>query len=169
MALLTMSYHVMVAPPIALCCESAPHHVASSASHIHSASSCSQWWSGVLLLSTLVGHLSLSSPICTSLPPYKQLLVAEGSGAVGLVVSPLSLSSFCPALVVLVLVPMVLVLGSSSSLSPPLPIPLLAHCCCGDGDRPISTCSTLRARAHSGGRQVLACGLILVISAHLAF
>ena len=162
-------YHVVVAPPVALRHESAPHHITSSASHIHPASSCSQRWSGVLSLSTLVGPLSLSSPVCTSLPPYEQLLIAEGSGAMGIVVSPLSLSSSCPGLAVLVLVPMALVLASSLSLSPPLPVPLLARRCCGDGDRPISTRSTLRARARSGGRWVLGCSLILVVSAHLAF
>jgi hypothetical protein len=133
------------------------------ASHIHPASSCSQQWLGVLSLSTL------SSPICTSLPPYEQLLVAEGSGAVGVVISPLSLSSSCPALAVLVLVPLALVLALSSSLSPPLPVPLLARRRCGDGDRPVSTCFTLRAKARSGGRRVLGYGLILVIFAHLAF
>ena len=104
-------------------------------------------------------------------PPYEQLLVAEGSGAVGVVISPLSLSSSCPALLVpvLVLVPLALVLASLSSLSPPLPsLPILAHHHRGDGDRPISTHSTLQARAHSGGRQVLGCGLILIVSAHLA-
>jgi hypothetical protein len=162
-------YHIVVAPPVALRRESVPHHVASSASHIHPASSCSQRWSGVLSLSTLIGPLSLSSPVCTSLPPYEQLLVAEGSGAVGVVVSPLSLSSSCPALAVLVLVLMALVLASSSSLSLPLPVPLLARHRCGDDDRPISTRSTLRARARSGGRRVLGCGLILVVSAHLEF
>ena len=52
----------------------------------------------------LLVPLSLSSPICMSLPPYEQLLVAEGSGAMGVVVSPLSLLSSCSALVVLVLV-----------------------------------------------------------------
>ena len=56
--------------------------------------------------------LSLSSPIRMSLPPNEQLLVAEGSGAMGVVISPLSLSSSCSALVVLVLVlvPLALVL-----------------------------------------------------------
>jgi hypothetical protein len=150
-------YHVVVAPPVALRRELAPHHVASSASHIHPASSCLQWWSGVLSLSTLVGPLSLSSPVCTSLPPYEQLLVAEGSGAMGVVVSPLSPSSSCPGLAVLVLVPMALVLASLLLLSPPLPVPFLAHRRCGDGDRPVSTRSTLRARARSGGRWVLGC------------
>ena len=105
-------------------------------------------------------------------PPYEQLLVAEGSGAVG-VVSPLSPLSSCPALPVpvpvLVLVPLALVLASLLSLSPPLPsLPVLAHCHRGDGDRPISTRSTLQARARSGGRQVLGCSLILVVSARLA-
>ena len=66
------------------------------------------------------------------------------------VVSPLSPSSSCPALLVpvpvlvLVLVPLALVLASLLSLSPPLPsLPVLAHRRRGDGDRPISTCSTL--------------------------
>jgi hypothetical protein len=149
------------------CVVSQHYCVAYSAPHIHPASSCSQWWWGVLLLlSTLIGS-SLSSPVCTSLPPYEQLLVAEGSGAMGIIVSPLFLSSSCPALVVLVLVlvPLVLVLVSSSSLSPLLPpLPLLAHHRHGDGDRPISTRSTLRARAGSGGGQVLGCRLI-----HLVF
>ena len=108
-------------------------------------------------------------PVCTSLPPYEQLFVVEGSGAVGVVVSSLSLSSSCPALAVLVLVLLALVLASSSSSSPHGPIPILAHCCCGDGDRPVSTHSTLQARARSGGRWVLGCSLILVISVHLAF
>ena len=104
----------------------------------------------------------------THQPPYKQLLIAEGSGAVGVVVSPLSPSSSCPALPVLVLVPLALVLASLLSLSPPLPsLPVLAHHRCGDGDRPISTRSTLQARARSGGRQVLGCSLILIISACL--
>ena len=112
-------------------------------------------------------------PVITSMyqPPHEQLLVAEGSGAVGVVISPLSLSSSCPALPVpvLVLVPLALVLASLSSLSPPLPfLPILVHRCHGDGDRPLSTCSTLRARARSGGRRVLGCGLILVVSACLA-
>ena len=104
-------------------------------------------------------------------PPYEQLLVVEGSGAVGVVISPLSLSSSCPALpvLVLVLVPLALVLALLLLLSPPLPsLPVLAHRRHGDGDRPISTRSTLRARARSGGRQVLGCGLILVVSARLA-
>jgi hypothetical protein len=147
-----------------LCCVASQHYrVAYSAPHIHPASSCSQRWWGVLSLSsTLVGP-SLSSPVRTSLPPYEQLLVAEGSGAMGVVVSPLSLSSSCPALAVLVLVPLVLV--SSSSLSPPLPpLPLLARHRRGDGDRPVSTRSTLRARAGSGGGRVLGCRLI-----HLVF
>ena len=105
-------------------------------------------------------------------PPYEQLLVAEGSGAVGVVVSLLSPSSSCPALPVpvpvLVLVPLALVLASLLLLSPPLPsLPVLAHHRRGDGDRPISTRSSLRARAHSGGRRVLGCGLILVVSACL--
>ena len=100
-------------------------------------------------------------------PPYEQLLVAEGSGAMGVVVSPLSPSSSCPALPVPV--PLALVLASLLLLSPPLPcLPVLAHRRRGDGDRPISTRSTLRARARSGGRRVLGCGLILVISAPLA-
>ena len=106
-------------------------------------------------------------PVITHMyqPPYKQLLVAEGSGAVGVIISPLSLSSSCPVLPVLVLVPLALLL----LLSPPLPsLPVLAHRCRGDGDRPISTRSTLRARARSGGRWVLGCGLILVVSACLA-
>lgn len=107
--------------------------------------------------------------IYSSLPPFEQLLVAEGSGAVGIIVSPLSLSSSCPVLAVLVLVLLALVLALLS-LSPPLPsLRLLAHCCRGDGDRPVSTRSTLQARAHSGGRRVLGCSLILIISAHLAF
>jgi len=55
--------------------------------------------------------LSLSSPICTSLPPYEQLLVVEGSGAIGVNISPSSLSSSCPALAVLVLVLVALVVG----------------------------------------------------------
>jgi hypothetical protein len=101
-----------------------------------------QWWWGVLSLSsTLIGP-SLSLPVCTSLPPYEQLLIVEGSGAMGIIVSPLSLSSSCPVLVVLVLVlvPLVLVLVSLMSLSPPLPpLPLLARHHHGDGDRPIST------------------------------
>ena len=101
-------------------------------------------------------------------PPYEQLLIVEGSGAMGVVVSPLSLSSSCPALLVPVLVPLALVLALLSLLSPPLPShPVLAHCHCGDGDRPISTQSTLQARARSGGRWVLGCGLILVVSACL--
>jgi hypothetical protein len=105
--------------------------------------------------------------IYSSLPPFEQLLVAERPGAVGIVVSPLSLSSSCPVLAVLVVLALVL---ASLSSSPPLPsLQLLARCCCGDGDRPVSTRSTLQARAHSGGRQVLGCGLILVVSAHLAF
>ena len=41
-------YHVVVAPPVALRRESAPHHIASSAPCIHPASSCSQRWWGVL-------------------------------------------------------------------------------------------------------------------------
>ena len=85
-----------------------------------------------------------------------------------IIIFPLSLLLSCPALVVLVLVRMVLVLGLSSLLSPPLPVPLLAHCCCGDGERPVNTHSTLQARTRSSGRWVLGCGLILVISA-LAF
>ena len=100
-------------------------------------------------------------------PPYEQLLVVEGSGALGVVVSPLSPSSSCPALPVPVL--LALVLALLLLLSPPLPsLPVLAHHRRGNGDRPISTCSTLRARARSGGRQVLGCGLILVVSARLA-
>jgi hypothetical protein len=67
--------------------------------------------------------LSLSSPVHTSLPPY-ELLIAEGSGAVGVAVSPLSLLSSCPALMVLVLVPLALVLATSS-LSRLLPSPFL--------------------------------------------
>ena len=122
--------------------------------------------------SSLVGP-PLPVITCTYQPPYEQLLVAEGSGAVTavgvVVVSPLSPSSSCPALLVLVLVPLALVLASLLSLSPPLPsLPVLAHRRRGDGDRPISTRSTLQARAHSGGRRVLGCGLILVVSAHLA-
>ena len=107
----------------------------------------------------VIDPLSLSSPVRTSLPPYEQSLVAEGSGAVGVVISPLSLSLSCPVLAVLV------PLALASSSSPPLPpVPLLARHRRGDGDRPISTCSTLRARAHSGGRRVLGCRLI-----HLVF
>ena len=48
---------------------------------------------------TLIGP-SLSSPAHTSPLPYKQLLIAEGSGAMGIIISPLSLSSSCPVLVV---------------------------------------------------------------------
>ena len=128
---------------------------------------------------SIASSLSLVGPPLPAIthtyqPPYKQLLIAEGSGAVDVVVSPLSPSSSCPALpvpvlvLVLVLVPLAFVLASLASLSPPLPsLPVLAHCHCGDGDRPISTCSTLRARVSSGGRWVLGCGLILVISACL--
>ena len=74
----------------------------------------------------LLVPLSLSSPICMSLPPDEQLLVAEGSGAMGIVVSPLSLLSSCSALVVLVLVLVLLALALvlvSSSSSPPSPPP----------------------------------------------
>ena len=105
----------------------------------------------IVLSSSLVGP---PLPVITRTyqAPYEQLLVAEGSGAVGVVVSPLSPSSSCPALPVLVpvlvLVPLALVLASLLSLSPPLPsLPVLAHRRRGDGDRPISTRSTLRARA----------------------
>jgi hypothetical protein len=153
------------------CVTSQHYRVAYLAPHIHPASSCSQQWWGVLLSSSILVGPSLSSPVRTSLPPYEQLLVAEGSGAMGVIVSPLSLSSSCPALAVLVLVlvlvpvPLVLVLVSSSSLSPPLPpLPLLARHRRGDGDRPVSTRSTLRARAGSGGGRVLGCRLI-----HLVF
>ena len=146
-ALLTMLWWLLP-----LCCTASQHPITSSLS--------------------LVGP---PLPVITSTyqPPYEQLLVAEGSGAVGVVISPLSLPSSCPVLpvlvLVLVLVPLALVLASLSSLSPPLPsLPILAHCCHGDGDRPISTRSTLRARACSGGRRVLGCSLILIISACLA-
>ena len=60
--------------------------------------------------------LSLSSPVCTSLPPYEQLLMVEGSGAMGIVVSLFSLSSCHSALVVLVLVPLALALVLASSV-----------------------------------------------------
>jgi hypothetical protein len=149
------------------CVVSQHYHVTYLAPHIHPASSCLQWWWGVLLLSSTLICPSLSSPVCTSLPPYEQLLVVEGSGAMGIIISPLSLSSSCPALAVLVLmlVLLVLVLVLLSPLSPPLPsLPLLAHHRQGDGDRPISTRSTLQARAGSSGGQVLGCHLI-----HLVF
>jgi hypothetical protein len=151
-------------------CVTSQHYcVAYSAPHIHPVSSCSQRWWGVLSSSlTLVGP-SLSLPVRTSLPPYKRLLVVEGSGAMGVIISPLSLVSSCPALavlvLVLVLVPLVLVLVSSLLLFPPLPpLPLLAHHRHGDGNRPISTRSILQARAGSGGGRVLGCHLI-----HLVF
>ena len=137
-------YHVVVAPPIVLCTAS-QHPIALS--------------------SSLVGP---PLPVITHMyqPPYEQLLIAEESGAMSVIVSPLSPSSSCPALPVPV--PLALVLVLLLSLSPPLPsLPVLAHRHHGDGDRPISTCSTLRARARSGGRQVLGCGLILVVSARL--
>jgi len=65
-----------------------------------------------------VGCWALSpSPVHTSLPPYEQLLVAEGSDAMGVIVSqapsPLCLLSSCPALVLWALALM--------SSSPPLP------------------------------------------------
>ena len=105
----------------------------------------------------------------SSLPPFEQLLIADESGAMGIVVSPLSLSLSCSVLVVLVLV-LLMLASVLLLLSPPLALlPLLARCHCGDSDRPISTHSTLQARAHSGGRQVLSCSLILVVSARLAF
>jgi hypothetical protein len=117
------------------------------------ASKCSQRWvSGAGLSPPPFSFLplSLSSPVCTSLPPYKQLLVAEESGAMGIIVSPSFLSSSCPALAVLVLA---LALASSS---PPLPpLPLLARRRRRDGGRPVSTRSTLQARARSGGSRVL--------------
>ena len=126
------------------------------------------------LLIGVAGHrvVAPSSPVIhSSLSPFEQLLVVEGSGAMGIIISPLSLSSSCPVLAVLVLVLVLLVLASVLLLlSPPLPsLPLLARRRHGDSDRPVSTHSTLRARAHSGGRRVLGCGLILVVSAHLAF
>ena len=138
------------------------------------------WWLLSLRYATSQHSIASSSslvgpplPVITHTyqPPYEQLLIAEESGAVSVIVSPLSPSSSCPALpvLVLVLVPLALVLVSLLSLSPPLPsLPVLAHRRRGDGDRPISTHSTLRARARSGGRQVLGCGLILVVSARLA-
>ena len=132
---------------------------------------CATSQHSIVSLSSLVGP---PLPVITHMyqPPYEQLLVAEGSGAVGIIVSPLSLLSSCLALLVpvlvLVLVPLALVLVSLSLLSPPLPsLPILAHCHHEDGDRPISTHSTLQARACSGGRRVLGCSLILVISAYL--
>jgi len=101
-------YHVLVAPPVALR-RSTPYP---------------PWWGVLSSSSTLVGP---PLPVITHMPPYEQLLVAEGSGAVGVIVSPLSLSSSCSALaeLVLVLVPLALalVLASSSSFSPPSPPP----------------------------------------------
>jgi hypothetical protein len=77
----------------------------------------------------------------------------------GVVVSPSFLSSSCPALVVLVLA---LALASSS---PPLPpLPLLARRRRRDGGRPVSTRSTLQARARSGGSRVLGCRLLVSMS-----
>ena len=122
------------------------------------------WWLLLLRCATSQHPITSSSslvgpplPVITHMyqPPYEQLLIAEGSGAMGVIISPLSLSLSCPALpvLVLVLVPLALVLALLLLLlSPPLPsLPILA-CHHGDGDRPISTCPTLRARAHSGGR-----------------
>jgi hypothetical protein len=77
--------------------------------------------------------LPLSSPICTSLPPYEQLLIAEESCAVGVVVSPCSCRH--PVLVVLVLFLVPMALASLSS--PPLPpLCLLARRHRGDDGRP---------------------------------
>ena len=164
MALLTMSWWLLP-----LRCAASQHPITSPPRHPIStlrAVARSGGW-GCCRCRPSLGPLSLSSPV---FPPYEQLLVVEGSGAVGVIVSPLSLLSSCPALAVLVLVPLALVLASSSSsLTPTLPVPLLARRRHGDGDRPVSTRSTLRARARSGGRRVLGCGLILVVSAHLAF
>jgi len=73
---------------------------------------CEQMLTAAVLGAGLSPPHSHSSPIHTSLPPYEQLLIAEGSGAVGLIISPspLSLLSSCPMLVVLVLLLLVLVL-----------------------------------------------------------
>ena len=69
------------------------------------------WWLLPLHCTTSQHHIaSLSSlvgpplPVITGMyqPPYEQLLVVEGSGAMGVVISPLSLSSSCPVLPVLV-------------------------------------------------------------------
>ena len=79
------------------------------------------WWLLPLHYTTsqhsITSSLSLVGPplpLITRMyqPPYEQLLVAEGSGAMGVVISPLSLLSSCSALVVLVLVlvPLALVL-----------------------------------------------------------
>ena len=105
-ALLTMSWWLLP-----LCHAAAPH--------IHPDGGCCYHHQPSLV------PLSLSSPVHMSLPPYKQLLIVEGSGAMGIIISPLSLSSSCSALVVLVLMPLalalVLVLSSSSPPSPPPP------------------------------------------------
>ena len=66
------------------------------------------------------GAVIVDPPVRTSLPPYEQLLIAEGSGAVGIVISPLSLSLSCPVLVVLVLV---LLISFIIVSSPPFPPP----------------------------------------------
>jgi hypothetical protein len=76
-------YHVMVAPPVALRCESAPHHITPwHPISTLQAVACSGG-QGCCCCRPSLGPLSLSSPVCTSLPPYEQLLVAEGSGAMG--------------------------------------------------------------------------------------
>jgi hypothetical protein len=81
---------------------------------------------------TLIHPLSLSSPVRTSLPPYEQSLVAEGPGAMGIVISPSpsSLSLSCPALVELVLVLVPLALASSS-------IDTVGRCCCRSTPRAV--------------------------------